>query len=80
MSTHVSGGARANSACGRVRPCHERRSCADGPTTKPLPPRIQATPEQLAQAMFAMPADQKWKYLEGKGIDYRCGRCENPVG
>ena len=50
------------------------------PPSKTLPPRIQATPEQLAQAMFAMPTDHKWKYLEGMGTDYRCGRCENPVG
>lgn len=49
------------------------------PPSKTLPPRIQATPEQLAQAMFAMSADHKWKYLGGKETDYRCGRCENPV-
>lgn len=45
------------------------------PPSKPLPPRIQATPEQLAQALFAMPAYHKWKYLENGPPDYRCAEC-----
>ena len=49
------------------------------PPSKILPPRIQATPEQLAQAMFAMPADHKWEYLEREGTDYQCRRCDNSV-
>ena len=49
------------------------------PPSKPLPSRIQATPEQLVQAMFAMPADHKWKYMEEEKTDYCCQRCENSV-
>ena len=30
------------------------------PVEKKLPPRIDATPEEMAQAMFALPADYKW--------------------
>ena len=45
------------------------------PPSKLLPPRIQATPEQLAQAMFAMPAGHKWKYMEGEGTGYYCAEC-----
>lgn len=28
------------------------------------PERIDASPEEIAQAMFEMPADHKWRYLE----------------
>ena len=35
-----------------------------GPVPKPLPERIDATPEELAKAMFEWPRDHKWKYLE----------------
>ena len=33
------------------------------PVEKKLPPRIDATPQQMAQAMFALPADYKWHRL-----------------
>ena len=34
------------------------------PVTKEYPDRIDASPEQIAEAMFKMPADHKWKYPE----------------
>ena len=49
------------------------------PPSRTLPPRIQATPEQLAQAMFAMPVDHKWKYMKGEEADYRCAKCDREV-
>ena len=45
------------------------------PPNKFLPPRIEATPEQLARAMFAMPVDHEWKYTKEEAPDYQCGRC-----
>lgn len=49
------------------------------PLSKPMPPRIEATPEQLAKAMFAMPVDHQWKYLKEEAAEYRCGSCERVV-
>ena len=37
-----------------------------GRPARPMPERIDASPEQLAKAMFALPKDYKWKYLEDK--------------
>ena len=47
------------------------------PVEKKLPPRIDATPEQMAQAMFALPADHEWQY--GPRTVYRCVDCEKAV-
>ena len=32
------------------------------PLLKRLQPRIDATPEEMAQAMFRLPADYQWQY------------------
>ena len=44
------------------------------PPKKTMPERIDATPEELAKAMFKLPADHKWKYLEKSGEkgDHAC--------
>ena len=33
-----------------------------GRPARPLPPRIDGTPEAMAQAMFRLPADYEWQY------------------
>ena len=33
---------------------------------KPLPERIDASPEDIAKAMLSMPSDRKWKYIGGE--------------
>ena len=43
-----------------------RRKKELGRPARALPPRTDATPEELAKAMFALPADHEWKYL-GRG-------------
>ena len=43
-----------------------RKKKALGRPARALPPRTEATPEQLAKAMFALPANHEWKYL-GEG-------------
>ena len=35
------------------------------PVTKPLPERIDASPEEIAQAVLKMPPKKRWRYLEG---------------
>ena len=47
------------------------------PVEKKLPPRIDATPEQMAQAMFALPADHEWQY--GPRKVYQCVDCGQAV-
>ena len=48
------------------------------PLKKLYPPRVDATPEDMAQAMFSLPAGRKWEYVEAgpKGTVYRCADCE----
>ena len=50
------------------------------PVEKKLPPRIDATPEEIARAMFAMPADYKWQYnQDGARKVYKCVECGEAV-
>ena len=50
-----------------------------GRTGRPLPPKIDATMEKMAKAMFAMPADHEWQYEKGEGKVYQCEACERVV-
>ena len=34
-----------------------------------MPERIDATPEQLAQAMLSLPADYEWQYLREEAAE-----------
>ena len=36
------------------------------------PPRVNATPEEMARAMFDLPADHKWEYENEDGKAYQC--------
>ena len=51
------------------------------PMKKRYPPRVDATPEDMAQAMFSLPAGRKWEYLEAgpEGPVYRRTDCEREV-
>ncbi len=33
------------------------------PVTKPLPPRIDAAPEEIAEVVLKMPPKDDWRYL-----------------
>ena len=46
---------------------------------RPLPPRIEATPEEMARAMFRLPADHQWQYEQESGAEYRCTHCRQEV-
>ena len=46
------------------------------PMKRRYPPRIDATPEELAQAMFRAPADMA---VDTERV-YRCGGCGREVG
>ena len=42
-----------------------RRKKARGrPPVRPMPDRIDATPEQIAEAFLRLPADCEWRYLK----------------
>lgn len=43
------------------------------------PPRIDATPEQIAQAMFRLPANHQWRFEQDGGAEYRCAACHREV-
>jgi formylmethanofuran dehydrogenase subunit E len=44
------------------------------------PPRVDATPEEIAKAMFALPADHQWEYEQGgERKVYRCVECNKAV-
>ena len=49
------------------------------PTVNKLPPRIEATPEEIAQVLLRASSDREWKYLEAGGADYKCGECGRSV-
>ena len=45
------------------------------PVENKLPPRIDATPEELAETFFRFPMGQKAE----EGREYRCGECGQEV-
>ena len=50
------------------------------PLKKRYPPRVDATPEELARAIFKMPADHEWEYQKTEGgTVYRCVDCKKAV-
>lgn len=56
-----------------------RRKKELGRPTQALLPRMDATPQELAKAMFALRANHEWKYL-GKGPPaYQCQACGETV-
>ena len=48
------------------------------PMKRKYPPRMDATPEEMLQAMFSLPAGRKWEYLESEP-EYRCLACQQSV-
>ena len=42
-------------------------------------PRIDAKPEEMARAMFSLPADHQWEYEKTGGKTYRCHDCQREV-
>ena len=50
------------------------------PVEKKLPPRIDATAEEIAAAIFALPVDYKWQYnQDGARKVYKCVECGEAV-
>lgn len=49
------------------------------PTVNKLPPRIDATPEEIAQVFLRTPPDRKWEYQKNRRADYKCGECGRSV-
>lgn len=42
-------------------------------------PRVDAQPEEMAKALFSLPADHEWEYEKEGGKTYRCMDCEREV-
>ena len=49
------------------------------PVTRRLPPRIDATPEQIAAALFRRPANHQGRYERNGGAEYHCAACHREV-
>ncbi len=49
------------------------------PMENRYPPRIDATAEELAQALLKRPPSRPWAYDESKTLEYRCNGCSRPV-
>ena len=45
------------------------------PPTKPMPERIDATPEQIAETFLRLPVDHEWQYVK----DAPSGYLKDPV-
>ena len=56
-----------------------RKGPGRGRPARPLPPKIDATMEEMAKAMLAMPADHEWQYEKGEGKVYQCEKCGRVV-
>lgn len=49
------------------------------PMKRGYAPRIDATPEEMAKAMFSLPADHQWEYEKEGGKVYKCADCGREV-
>ena len=56
-----------------------RRKKQPGRPSRPLPPRTEVTPEELAKAMFALPAEHERRCLREGPPEYQCGNCGQMV-
>ncbi len=57
-----------------------KRKKERGRPGRKYPPRVDATPEELARSIFKMPADHDWEYKKAEGgTVYRCVDCGEAV-
>ena len=49
------------------------------PMLKRYSPRVDATPEEMARAMFDLPAGHQWENEKDGGKVYRCVDCKREV-
>ena len=49
------------------------------PLERKYPPRLDATAEEMVQAMFSLPADHEWQYENGAPTTYHCQECGEAV-
>ena len=49
----------------------KRKNERGRPMKNLYPPRIDATPEDMAQAMFSLPAGRKWPHRGGTGLHHQ---------
>lgn len=49
------------------------------PMKRGYAPRVDATPEEIAKALFSLPASHVWQYEKGGGKVYHCRDCQREV-
>lgn len=49
------------------------------PAIRLLPPRVDATPEEMARAIMNTPPKKEWQYEQDGGTVYRCKLCGKEV-
>ena len=62
-----------------VRRPRPRKKERGRPLANTYAPKVDATPEEIASAMFALPADHKWQYEKDPGRVYKCAECGREV-
>ena len=62
-----------------VRRPGPRKKQRGRPLANTYAPKVDATPEEIARAMFALPADHEWQYEKGRGKVYACEQCGKQV-
>ena len=62
----------------KTKPTKRKRE-RDRPMKRGYAPRIDATPEEMAKAVFSLPADHQWEYEKDGGNVYKCAVCGREV-
>ena len=57
----------------------KRKKALGRPMEKGYPPKIDASPEEIAQAMFKLPSGHTGQCENGEDKVYRCAACEREV-
>lgn len=57
----------------------EPRQGRGRPPARTFLPRIDATPEAMAKALFALPACPEWQFEKDGGKEFRCVDCDREV-
>jgi len=63
----------------KTKPTRKKKAERGRPMKRGYAPRIDATPEEMAKAMFALPADHQWEYEKDPGKVYTCADCGREV-
>ena len=63
----------------KTKATRKKRRDLGRPMERSYAPRIDATPEEMARAMFSLPAGHQWQYEKDGGKVYKCADCGREV-